>query len=288
LLQAWHTQEDGSNGNMTNMTKLGIAVALGVVAFGMNIFILNSGKKPSNYIRVKSEMIAAGTRISDKDIEGIAIPGDAALQKSFIPFDDNGKGLVLGIAATRDYQQGDLILQRDLPKTTPPLDMLGPFRLLSVGESVVGSESEEGYRSSDNTITVAATAKKNGIGRYEFDDNTRRLLQIVDIARGRQAGPRDSRLRIVSVVLLGNNGSSENAADTGDSSSATAESDEGIEDDAGDNPEFDEDLEADLSLGELSLAPNEVAVIVPLENVKILPGILLQGNKIGFVIPAYQ
>jgi hypothetical protein len=271
---------------MNNLVKILIAAGLGAVAFVLNLIILNSGPKPSSFA-VAAKAISRDHKIGDADVSSVPVPGDPAeLSKTFIPFTSEGMGQILGVSATRDYQAGDPILRRDLPTSAPPVDVLGPFRLLSVGEELIADSDGAAHGNGrDNTVTVAAKVRqtaskvKGGSGRFEFEDPmTLKLLQIVDALRNQRLGGRDSRLRIVSVVLLPKAGS---PADGLTLSTAT--------DDLAD-PTINQatNIVESQSLDALGLQADEVAVIVPLTGVEILPAILMRGNQVGFVTPAYQ
>ena len=96
----------------------------------------------------------------------------------------------------RNYIRGDMFFQRDIkpPDQLANFEVLGPFNLISVGErftEVNTKQDESQLDASGNNITIAVNA--------DFDERTRRLLQIVDPNRG---SFRDLAKRIVAIQVV--------------------------------------------------------------------------------------
>jgi hypothetical protein len=107
------------------------------------------------------------------------------------------RAILLGLATSRAYTRGDMFFQRDIqaPLQLPEYEVLGPFRLISVGERFkeVGSESDDGrFSQGGNNVTIAVDAN--------FDERTRRLLQTID---PKQSANRErSAARIIAVQVI--------------------------------------------------------------------------------------
>lgn len=180
---------------MTHLMRLGVAACLAMGAATMNWLWLTAEKKPPMFVAVKSE-VDAGTEFSSDNLVAIPIPGEAGvLKKSFIPFAN--RAVLFGLAATREYRPGDVIFQRDIkpPKESTSWEVIGPFRLISVGERFrnPGSESaDENYRQGGNNVTIAVPRN--------FDAATQRLLEVINPKRAEKDDPNQVRIVAVQVV----------------------------------------------------------------------------------------
>jgi hypothetical protein len=91
-------------------------------------------------------------------------------------------------------------LQRDLqaPRELSKFEVLGPFQLISVGErfKTPNPEQKDSQGSEGgNNVTIAVSAN--------FDERTRRLLEIIDPSRRGTSGKQG--LRIVAVQVIPKN-----------------------------------------------------------------------------------
>jgi hypothetical protein len=89
-----------------------------------------------------------------------------------------------------------MFFQRDIkaPLELAEFEVLGPFRLISVGQQFTQANLKKDETQTDsggNTITIAVNAN--------FDERTRRLLQIIDPSRGPN---RDRATRIVAIQVV--------------------------------------------------------------------------------------
>jgi hypothetical protein len=180
---------------MSNVAKLSLAVVLALVAAAMNAMWLNAEKTPPNFVAAASD-IPAGQEITDELLTPVPVPGDPEkLSASLIPFDE--RAILLGRKAVRPYIRGDMFFQHDIksPLETTQFDVLGPFRLISVGErfkQANASQQEGQVDPGGNNVTIAVSAN--------FDERTRRLLEIID--PNRKSSREGNVPRITAVQVL--------------------------------------------------------------------------------------
>jgi hypothetical protein len=143
--------------------------------------------------------VPAGQEIVDEMLMSVPVPGDAdKLRESLIPY--ASRALLLGAKAPRDYTAGDMVFQRDIqaPHELSKFEVLGPFKLISVGERFKTPSAEQDnsqVSEGGNNITIAVSAN--------FDDRTRRLLEITDPSR--RGTSAKQALRIVAVQVIPKN-----------------------------------------------------------------------------------
>ncbi|HEX4412730.1 MAG TPA: SAF domain-containing protein [Lacipirellulaceae bacterium] len=179
---------------MSNVMKLVLAVVLALAAAGLNAIWLSAEKHPATYVAAAVDL-PAGEVITADAMTAVPVPGDAdKLKASLIPFDN--KATLLGLKTSRAYNRGDMFFQSDIkaPLELAEFEVLGPFKLISVGARFTqnnGKVEESQLDSSGNNITIAVNAN--------FDERTRKLLQIVDPTR--TAG-KDKPVRIVAIQVV--------------------------------------------------------------------------------------
>lgn len=180
---------------MSNVAKLSLAVVLALAAAVLNAMWLQAEKQPATFVAAGADLVE-GDEISDDLLVEIPVPGDYdTLSAALIPYEK--RAILFGQKASRNYTQGDMFFQRDLkaPLETPQFEVLGPFRLISVGERFKqgAGEGDVGqYGSGSNNVTIAVSAN--------FDDRTRRLLQIIDpnhVANRDEGGPRIIAVQVI-------------------------------------------------------------------------------------------
>lgn len=180
---------------MSHVAKLSIAVALALLAAGLNAMWLSAAKRPPTFTAV-SINVPAGQKIVDEMLTSVPVPGDAnTLSQSLIPY--GSRAILFGVPASRDYTAGDMVFQRDLqaPRELTKFEILGPFQLISVGERFkspgddqLNDQGSEG----GNNVTIAVSSK--------FDERTRRLLEIIDPSRRRSNEKQAARIVAVQVI----------------------------------------------------------------------------------------
>ena len=179
---------------MSNLTKLLIAVGLALAAAALNAMWLSAEKHPPTFVAAAVE-VPAGEPITDDMLSSVPVPGDFdALRKSLIPYENRAN--LFGLTAPREYITGDMFFQRDIkaPIELAQFDVLGPFRLISVGQQFTkenADKDESQIDSGGNTITIAVSSN--------LDERARRLLQIID---PNQDPNRDKAKRIVAIQVV--------------------------------------------------------------------------------------
>ncbi|MEM7313629.1 MAG: hypothetical protein AAF497_10810 [Planctomycetota bacterium] len=188
---------------MNNLVTFSLALILGVVAAGMNWFWIESQSSPDEYVAIKKG-IEAGDTITEKNLVAIPVPGsNDRLRKSLIPF--SNRAILFGLDATRDYEAGDVVLQRDIqaPDNANEWEYIGPFRLISVGERF-SRDDQYASRSNDHNVTIAVDAN--------FDEKTRKLLNV--ISPDRTASSSDNT-KIAAVQVAPSRGTQPKTRNTG-------------------------------------------------------------------------
>jgi hypothetical protein len=180
---------------MSHVSKLSFAVVLALIAAGLNAMWLKAAKEPPSFVAVSVD-VAEGQPIADEMLTSVPVPGDPdVLRRSLIPYES--RAILYGIKAPRSYIAGDVIFERDLqaPRELSKFEVLGPFQLISVGErfKTPNAEQQDAQVSEGgNNVTIAVDAN--------FDERTRRLLEIIDPSR---RGDRTSPVaRIVAVQVI--------------------------------------------------------------------------------------
>jgi hypothetical protein len=179
---------------MSHVAKLSIAVVLALLAAGLNAMWLSAEKRPPTFTAV-SINLPVGQKITDEALVSVPVPGNAdKLRESLIPY--SGRAILFGTPASRDYAAGDMVFQRDLqaPRELTKFEILGPFQLISVGERFKSptAEQEAGASEGGNNVTIAVSAN--------FDERTRRLLEIIDPSRRGNSANASQRIVAVQVI----------------------------------------------------------------------------------------
>jgi hypothetical protein len=182
---------------MSHVAKLSIAVVLALLAAGLNAMWLSAEKRPPTFTAV-SISLPVGQKITDEALMSVPVPGDAdKLRESLIPY--ASRAILFGVPASRNYSAGDVVFQRDLqaPLELAQFEVLGPFQLISVGERFKTPTAEQEAQASEggNNVTIAVSAN--------FDERTRRLLEIIDPSR--RASSTNPGRRIIAVQVIPKN-----------------------------------------------------------------------------------
>ena len=180
---------------MSNAMKLALAVVLAFVAAALNAAWLSAEKRPPSFVAAAADL-PAGQPISEQMLMSVPIPGgdSAKLSATLIPY--GNRAILLGMKTPRAYFKGDVFFQRDIeaPLQLAEFEVLGPFKLIGVGErftAATDKQNEAEIDSSGNNITIAVNA--------DFDERTRRLLQIVDPSRSPN---KDRGTRIIAIQVI--------------------------------------------------------------------------------------
>jgi hypothetical protein len=179
---------------MSNVTKLTLAVVLALAAAALNAVWLSAEKHPPTFVAAVADL-PVGEVITAEMLTDVPVPGDFdKLRASLIPYAN--RAILLGLKTSRNYIRGDMFFQRDLkaPLQLADFEVLGPFKLIGVGARFTEAntkQDESQLDASGNNITIAVNAN--------FDERTRRLLQIVDPSRGPN---RDRATRIIAIQVI--------------------------------------------------------------------------------------
>jgi hypothetical protein len=183
---------------MSHVSKLSFAVVLALIAAGLNAMWLSAAKRPPSFVAVGID-VAEGQNIAEEMLTSVPVPGDPeVLRRSLIPYES--RAILYGIKAPRSYIAGDVIFERDIqaPRELSKFEVLGPFQLISVGErfKTPSAEQQDAQVSEGgNNVTIAVDAN--------FDDRTRRLLEIIDPSRRGDRTSPASRIVAVQVIPKG-------------------------------------------------------------------------------------
>ncbi|HVT27721.1 MAG TPA: hypothetical protein VHE81_06860 [Lacipirellulaceae bacterium] len=177
---------------MNNVAKLSLAVVLALIAAVLNAMWLSAEKRPTMYVAASTDL-GAGQTITDAMLAPVPVPGNPdTLRQSLIPYAN--RAILLGRPTSRIYIRGDMFFERDIkaPMELAKFDVLGPFKLISVGSRFTQPNSKQDESQLDaggNNITIAVDAK--------FDERTRRLLQIIESGHGSGSAPRIIAIQVI-------------------------------------------------------------------------------------------
>jgi hypothetical protein len=180
---------------MSHMAKLSFAVFLALAAAGLNMMWLSAKQRPPTFVAAGTD-ISVGKEITSDALVAVPVPGDAEkLRESLIPYAN--RAILLGRKAPRDYTRGDIFFQRDIEQPLDPakFEVLGPFRLISVGERFKQPEAGQdngGASSAGDNVTIAVSAS--------FDERTRRLLEVIDPNRRPDSAGKGTKIVAVQVI----------------------------------------------------------------------------------------
>jgi hypothetical protein len=243
---------------MAIMTRLAIAVVVGLAAAGLNALALMSTVREGGYVSLKAA-VPRGELIADDLLEQVAVPGDpAVVGLALVPWQD--RGLVVQMRAPRDFATGDVLFQRDLREAIRLANRDGlillRFRVIAVGDRFKRQSAAEAQESSGgegNFVTIAVKQlPQESPSTGEPDDvvKSRRMVRLV--TQRAAGGSPDVADRIFGVAVF----------PRGKSGSVTAVSESPV---AIEQPKDDEML-----------------LTVPLEGIESVPDVILVGGDIGF------
>jgi hypothetical protein len=120
---------------MKGIQGLIIAIVLGVVGFGFNMYYLNTSRNFEHdaFIGVnKNASVKRGTPLAKSHLEMITIPKEFVgnLKEYALPWTD--LDAIMGRTSIRDYQRGDLLLRNDFRTAPDELRLVGGETAISV------------------------------------------------------------------------------------------------------------------------------------------------------------
>jgi hypothetical protein len=264
---------------MSYLTRMALAVALGIAAAAANWIYLSIQTHPTPYVGIANN-IKQGSIIQESDLLAVPVPGDPAdLRKTLIPF--SSRAILFGSKAVRDYQQGDIVFARDIvgPVGASEWEVIGPFQLISVGERFTKDPAQVDAairgNTRGNTVTIAVDA--------DFDLQTSRLLSV--IAGGRDNNPvREPSIVAVQIVPSKGGRQAEGSPEL-ESSRAAAAAEFFASDGPGSASNDSGSLLRNRNSSGASSPRRTVYQTVSLDGIPNVPAVLLEGDFIRFVIP---
>jgi hypothetical protein len=236
-----------------SLLRLAVAMVLAVAAGLGNFLFMRMRTAPTKFVRFSKE-VGLGEVIEESGmLSEIAITGDVSeLRKSLFPWEEREN--IVGRTATRVFEKDSLALKQDFLGKGPEWRVLGPFKLVSVGERIRGSE-QSGFSEGNGgqTITIAAEVKIEE-GREVLSPQVQELLEV--LYRSDEAT--NAIGKIVAVQLY-------------PSDPKALASAGGIRSEVN-------------ATGTLPLGSNERGIIVPLKDVESIPEVLVRGVQVGFVV----
>lgn len=180
---------------MKTVGMICIAIALGVFASILNYTWLMSQKPAMTEYLILNKRIEQNEVISETILGTISLPSENQALKNFF-VEAKYIDLVKNTKAKNSYEEGMLLLGEDFTRERsllPEYGVLGPFTLMK----------EQTSRTSDTVVVVKARYKADPAmpGEFTFDDNTRRLIEIVELQRSGSANRSGrSELRFVAAI----------------------------------------------------------------------------------------
>lgn len=259
---------------MSFMSRFAVALAIGLVAAGLNALALRSAE----YVAF-TRAIKQGEAVPVAALTRRAVPGNPKeVCRALVPWKD--RGLLVQMPAPRDYAAGDMALQRDVRDaihiaSRDKLPLL-EFEVIAVGdhfkrEGAVETDGGSAGRNAFVTVKVKRPDKPPKKGEApDYAANSLRLIRVVTqrAALGKPAAAD----RILGVAVFPRPGRKTEPA----AASRLGE---------------DARPEADSRNGDVSIlkpAEDEMFLTVPLEGIESVPDLILVGGNIGFfMLPEY-
>lgn len=248
---------------MNNSVKLLIALGFAAGAAILNfLWVQQSLPKYKDYTVYAFDMEQSTVIDDNAMLKKISLAERADFKNSdmYIPWND--RGVVIGLKTPRNVKKNELVLNTDVTaKEVPPkFSMLGPFRLLSVGNQFIkkdASSQEQAPSSRGGSVvgripvTLIISKQIDSHGAMTYDTKVEQLLHILELDQRSKSRNRETSIMAV-LAMSGSPAIPPNEKD--------------------DNP----------------LKPNEVAIVIDLPNVPVITDVLLKNPspEIGFVVPA--
>lgn len=249
---------------MSIIARLAIALAVGLVAAGLNAVALMSSVREGGYVSL-SAAVPRGEPVAAEALARVAVPGDpATVGRSLVAWKD--RGLVVQMRAPRDYAAGDVILQRDIREaiqlaSRDELALLR-FRVIAVGDRFkrqAAAAAEEAGGGDGNFVTIAVKQRAGSPPRADDPADVvagRRMIRLVTQRGATREPAAEDRIYGVAVFPRSQPGP---AAVAPDGQSAIEQP-----------------------------GADEMLLTVPLQGIESVPDVILVGGDIGFfMLPDY-
>ena len=251
----------------SNLVRFFLAFVLAVAAAVLNaVWLYQKTPALERYAVFKTD-ITKGTVIDPSEhVDVINIPVlEKKMPEVFLPY--KNRYSLSGWVAIRDFQEGEMVQHADIKPvdSLPEYEVLGPFRLISVGSRFsrdIMEENDDMYSDENqNAVTIAV--------KRQFNEATRRLLQIIE---ARKENNDAGSLRIIAVTTF---------LQPEDSKSPTGQKAPLV------SKRPTEKMKDTVDISQ-KLGPDEIALFVPLPDVPAISQVLLaeENPQIGFVVPA--
>ena len=250
--------------------RIAVALLLAGSAAILNYLWIRQNVPQTDSFAVFVKDVAVGQEITKDDVTSVPLPRvyysndtQVNLENFFVSAKDRYS--LVGLIAHRNFKRGQLILNSDKPSNDylPDADILGPFRLLSIGNQISGmpSDSVSMSGSGRTPITIIMTLERNPkTNQLEFSANDRRLFQLIDLEKS-TASNSDDQWKLMNITIY--------------------------PDTPGDDDVSLMPLDDSGSTGYV-LKENERAIIVDVPNVPMLSRVMMnsQTPRIGFRVPS--
>jgi hypothetical protein len=253
----------------SSISFLVIAFILAGIAAFLNYQYIQAKVPATVYLTLLNSDIQQGDVIQESmftNIQVVKSDYTGLLPENYLQPQDIS--ILVGVAAEQDYRKGTLLQRNDIGNAEPLNDysILGPFRLLAIGEQIITGTEDQNRNVDSNVNSVTIAVKESFFGgrskekiKQESDAaiNAIRLIQIIENQKSSSSSY--SNLRIVGVVAYNLDKPLEKVSE-GNANNANVN---------------------------VRLEKDEVALIVPLSNVETIPEVLLTSKepKIGFIVP---
>ena len=158
-----------------------IAIGIGCAAAFLNYLWMQQNVPTTQEFTIIKNDIDKGDNVAADALDGISLPNVGKnYSRFFVPYGD--RFALIDRPASRDFKAGEIVRNSDFTELDylPDVDVLGPFRLLSIGNQLAGSRTpvSQSYGSQIPITFIVKAPKRDGV--HEFDSPTRRLLQLIN------------------------------------------------------------------------------------------------------------
>jgi hypothetical protein len=264
---------------MSIISRLAIALVVGLVAAGLNALALRSPTKRAEYVSF-ARAVQQGEAVSSTALAALAVPGDpAVVGRTLVAWKD--RGLLLQMRAPRGYAVGDVALQRDVRDAIRLARrddlVLLQFRVIAVGDRFKRQEATDADGADAGRGNFVTIAVRRDDMPPKPDDTSevhakwrqaRRMVRVV--TQPATLGKPAAEDRILGVAVFPRAKIEPAAKPATEPVSALA-----TEPRKG-NPPIEQP------------ADDEMLLTVPLEGIESVPDVILVGGNIGFfMLPEY-
>jgi hypothetical protein len=143
-----------------DLIKLAVAGVFAIIATVLNVvWVKQQLPQKDNYVSYTVDL-PHGTEIKPNHLQPVALPGKKGEYSQLLVSWENC-GMLYGQTLTRNVNAGEAVLHSDIsPVILPPeSDVLGPFRILSIGG--VLASGEDARSGGSHSFTISIISKNN-------------------------------------------------------------------------------------------------------------------------------